>query len=87
MFGNVRITTNADPNKYSYSGYKIEFDSLSFISLPNDLDKSIIIFGADMSSSVHAYNKNKDILILGKVETKALDNSTLTPEAEYSINF
>ena len=40
-----------------------------------------------MSSSVHANNKNKDILILGKKETKGLDNTTLTVEAEYSINF
>ena len=40
-----------------------------------------------MSSSVHANNKNKDILILGKEETKGLDNTTLTVKAEYFINF
>ena len=40
-----------------------------------------------MSSSVHANNKNKDILILGKGQTKGLDNISLTAEAEYSINF
>ena len=40
-----------------------------------------------MSSSVHANNKNKDILILGKGRTKGLDNTTLTTEAKYSINF
>ena len=39
-----------------------------------------------MSSSVHANNKNKDILILGKGERKGLDNTILTAEAEYSIN-
>ena len=38
-------------------------------------------------SSVHANNKNKDILILGNGETKRLDNTSLTVEAEYSINF
>ena len=31
--------------------------------------------------------KRKAILILGKEETKGLDNITLTAEAEYSINF
>ena len=40
-----------------------------------------------MSSSVHANNKNIDILILGNGETKRLDNTSLTAEAEYSINF
>ena len=40
-----------------------------------------------MSSSVHVNNKNKSILILGKWETKGLDNTSLTAEAEYSINF
>ena len=40
-----------------------------------------------MSPSVHAKNENKDIFILGKGETKVLGNTTLTAEAEYSINF
>ena len=45
------------------------------------------MFGVDMSSSVHANNKNKVILILGKEQTKGLDNTSLTAEAEYYINF
>ena len=36
-----------------------------------------------MSSSVHANNKNKDMLVFGKVQTQGLD-TTLTAEAEYS---
>ena len=40
-----------------------------------------------MSSSTHANNKNKDILILGKRQKQGLDNTTLTAEAEYFINF
>ena len=69
---------NADPNKCSYSGCGIGSDSCSLISLPNYWGKNVIIFGAYTSSSVHANNKNKDILILGKGETKGLDNTTLT---------
>ena len=49
--------------------------------------KNVIIFGADMSSSAHIDNKKKDILILGKVPTQGLDDTTLTAEKEYSINF
>ena len=40
-----------------------------------------------MSSSVHIDNKNKDILILGEGRTQGLDDTTLTAEAKYSINF
>ena len=88
MFGNVWITKNTDPNKYSYSGYGIEFDSCSLFSIPNfRWSKNTIIFGVDMTSSVHVNNKNKDILILGKLQTQGLDNTTLTAEAEYSISF
>ena len=40
-----------------------------------------------MSSSVHIDNKKKDILILGIGPTQKLDDTTLTAEAQYSINF
>ena len=40
-----------------------------------------------MSSSVHIDNKKKDILIIGKGPTQGLDDTTLTAEAQYSINF
>ena len=51
------------------------------------MGKNVIIFGVDMSSSVHIDNKKKDILILGKGPTQGLDDATLTPEAQYLINF
>ena len=34
-----------------------------------ELGQYVIIFGADMSSSIHVDNKKKDILILGKSPT------------------
>ena len=49
--------------------------------------ENVIIFGADMTSSVHIDNKNKDILILGERPIQGLDDSTLTVEAKYQINF
>ena len=88
LFGAVKLTKNADPTKYSYSGYGIGFDSYSLFSIPNfHWGKTAIIFEVNMSSSVHANNKNKDILILGKGRTQGLRNTTLLAEAEYSINF
>ena len=50
------------------------------------MGKNVIIFEADMSSSVNI-DKGKDILILGKGPTQGLDNITLTAEAKYPINF
>ena len=51
------------------------------------MGKNVIIFGADMSSSLHIDNKGKDILILVEEATQGLDDTTLTAEAKYPINF
>ena len=40
-----------------------------------------------MSSSVHANNKTKNILILGEGIKQGLDYTTLTAEKMHSINF
>ena len=40
-----------------------------------------------MSSYVHIDNKNKDTLIFGKRPTQLLDDTILTAEAKYPINF
>ena len=79
MFGRIKVTKNADPDKYSYSGYGIGFDIHGFYSLPDcNAGKNVIISGVDMSPSVHIDNKGKDILILGK---------GTTAETQYSIKF
>ena len=39
-----------------------------------------MIFGVDMSSSVHVDNKGKEILILGKGPTQRLGENSLTAE-------
>ena len=48
---------------------------------------NVIIFGADMSSSAHIGNKNKDISILREGPTQRLDVLTLTTEAYYIFIF
>ena len=81
----VKLTKNADPDKYKYSGYSIGFDSRSEFSFTDrGMRKNIIVFGVDMSSSMHFDNKNKNILILCEGPTQGLDDTTLTAEA---INF
>ena len=51
------------------------------------MGRNVTILGADMTSSMHIDNKNKDILILGERPTQGLDDTTLTAKAKYPINF
>ena len=62
LFGGVKLTTNADPDKYSCSGYGIGLYMQIEYSLPDgSVGKNVNIFGADVSSSVHIDNKGKGI--------------------------
>ena len=65
-------------DKCLYSIYGIGFDSRSEFSLPDSsVSKNVITFWHDMSSSVHTDNKKK----------QRLEDTTLTTEVQYSINF
>ena len=87
LFGGVRLTKNTDPDKYWYSGFGMRFNTHGQYSLPEgSVGKNVIIFGVDMSSSVHIDNTGKDILILGKGPTQGL-NHMWTAETQYSTNF
>ena len=61
LFGSVKITEfkNPDIDKYKYSGYGIGFDRKRSFSFANGFAQNVIIFGANMSSSVHADSKTK----------------------------
>ena len=88
LFGAVTLTKNTtDIENYGYSGYLIGFDRRSSFSFSGGgFGQNVLIFGADMSSSIHIDNKKKDILVLGKGPTQGLEH-TLTAEKMYSINF
>ena len=50
LFGSVKLTKNADLDKYKYTGYGMGFDSCSEVLFTDgSYEKNIIIFGADMS--------------------------------------
>ena len=60
LFGAVALTKNADIDKYGYSGYGIEFDRRSSFSFPSGgFGQVVLIFGADMSSSIHIVIRKK----------------------------
>ena len=78
----------ADTDKYIYSGYGLGFDSTGQLSHPQGgMAKNIIIFGVDLSNSVHATNKVQNILILGHGLTQKVNNTTIYAEKIYSPNF
>ena len=86
FFGALKLTKNADVDKYKYFGYGIRFYGV--LSHPTGtFGNNAIIFGVNISSSVHIGNKKKDILILGKGPTQGLGEHSLTAEKMYSINF
>ena len=88
LFGSVKLTRNVDLDKYKYTGYGIRFDFCSRFSFTDgSYGKNVIIFGADMRSSVHVDDKGRDILILVEEPTQGLKDTTLAAEAKYPINF
>ena len=79
---------NADIDKYKYSGYGIGFDLRGTFTHPSGgFGNNVIVFGADMSSSVHANNKARNILVLGKYFIQGVDGTTIYAEKMYSTNF
>ena len=78
MFVAVRLTKNADIDKYNYSGYGIGFDRRGNFSVPGGgFGQNVIIFGAHMSYS--------DILCDGP--TQGLNGTALTAEKIYPFTF
>ena len=60
LFGAVKLKNYVDVDLYKYFGYGIGFDRKGLFSIGDELDKNVIAFGIDMSSSPHI-DKKKDI--------------------------
>ena len=77
-----------DTDKYIYSGYGLGFDSTGQFTQPQGgMARNIIIFGVDLSNSLHATKKTQNILILGHGLTQKVNNTTIYAEKTYSLNF
>ena len=78
LFGALSLTKNAGIIRCKCSGCRIGFYRHGSFSFPGiGLGRNLIIFCVVMSSSVHADNKKKDVLILGIGPTQGLEH-TLT---------
>ena len=53
LFGAVKLTKNADIDKYKHSGYGIGFDSRGSFTHPSErCGRNVIIFGADLDIQI-----------------------------------
>ena len=86
LFGAMRITKNAtDNSKHIYKGYGICFDERSEFGhtiteggFAHTTDtRNVLIFGADMSFSVHATNRANHIHLMGTGLMQGINDTTI----------
>ena len=95
LFGAMKITKNTDFSKNNYEGYGICFDEGGQFSHTvgkgnfdhTALARNVIIFGVDMSFSVHATNKANNIYVMGKDFIQGINDTTIYAEKEFHNNF
>ena len=93
LFGAMQITKNTDTSKYNYKGYGICFDERSefghtMTEGAHTTDaRNVLIFGADMSFSVHKSNKANHIYVMGTGLTQGIHDTMLYAEKNFYRNF
>ena len=96
LFGAMQITKNAtDNSKNNYKGYGICFDERSEFGHTitegghaHTTDaRNVLIFGADMSSSVHVTNRANHIYLMGTCLTQGINDTTIYAEKNFYRNF
>ena len=96
LFGAMQITRDPTNNsKNNYKGYGLCFDERSNFSHTITQDgrqrtsngKNVLIFGADMSSSIHATNRVDHIYCFGEGLTQGINDTTIYAEKNYCRNF
>ena len=91
LFGSIEASrpgNTTDPDHFIFSRYGIGFDHTRTFTHPEgNLARTLTVFGVDMSGSVHASNKTRDILALGKDFVQKNERTTVYAEKMYSPNF
>ena len=95
LFGAIKITENADYSKNNYTGYGLCFDEggeISHTVRKGNFDRTtdarnVIIFGVDMSSSIHATNRANNIYVMGKEFILGINDTTIYAEKLFHNNF
>ena len=96
LFGAMQITkTASDNSKNNYKGYGICFDERSEFGhtitesgCAHTTDaRNVLIFGADMSFSLHATNRANHIYLMGTGLTQGINDTTIYAEKNFYRNF
>ena len=95
LFGAMKITRNTDYSKNTYTGYGLCFDeggTFTHTIKEGNFDhttaaKSVIIFGVDMSFSVHATNRANNIYVMGEALVQGINDTTIYAEKNFYRNF
>ena len=96
LFEAMQITKNATDNaKNNYKGYGICFDKGSEFGhtiteggRAHTTDaRNVLIFGADMSFSVHVTNRANNIYLMGTGLTQGINDTTIYAEKNFYRNF
>ena len=95
LFGAMQITKNTDTSKYDYKVYGICFDEGGqfdhtiteggFAHTTNA--RNVLIFGADISFSVHATNRANNIYVMGKELIQGMNDTTIYAEKNFYRDF
>ena len=91
----MQITKNADTSKYDYKEYGKCFDERSEFGhtiteggFAHTADaRNVLIFGADMSFSVHKTNTANHVYVMGVGLTQGIHDTTLYAEKNFYRNF
>ena len=91
----MKITKNTDYSKNKYTGYGLCFDEGNAFGQTireGNFDhttnaRNALIFGADMSSSVHATNRANHIYVMGKGFVQGIKDTTICAEKNFYRNF
>ena len=91
LFGAMQITKNTDNSKNNYKGYGICFDEGSEFghtitegARAHTADaRNVLIFGVDMSFSVHATNRANNIYVMGTGLTQGIHDTTIYAEKNF----
>ena len=87
LFGASQITKNADTSKYNYKGYGICHTITEGGRAHTTNGRNVLIFGVEMSFSVHATNRANNIYVMGGGLTQGIHDTTLYAEKNYYRNF
>ena len=88
LFGAIKLTKNADREKYKYSDYGIGFDSRSEFSLSDgSMGEMLLFLELIWEHLCILIIRIKDILILGRVPAEGLDDITSSVKLNIQLIF